>query len=232
MDGINLAASLNLNGSVTASVTGVSVQLNRAGGTAVNGTTTTTAMPLDWADDLDLTGQGTYGAKVDPGATLPTPVNLQVAYTGAVFSVSGTLANLNLFNLLSGSAAFAISVSTINVSFSGQGNPDLTNASLITIALSNLRLAVGTGSFGLAITSGNLGIAAIEAPEAERRHRQPVLDRDRRHGHRRQPELRHQRDGLGRERGHPDQSVRRELHEWADRPGLRARLDQGPAKPR
>ena len=78
--------------------------------------------------------------------------------------MSGDLASLNIFNLITGSALFGISVFTINVSFSGSGTPDLMNATLLTLALSNLQLSVGAGSFGLAITGGNLGIAAITAP--------------------------------------------------------------------
>ncbi len=163
VDGANLSASLTVGTSISATVNSLSVQINRASGDYVNGTTVP-AVPLDWADDLDLTGAGTYGGKVDPGATLPTPVNLSIGYTGAALAVSGTLANLNIFNLLVGSASFAISISTINVSFSGMGSSDLTGASLLTVALSNLQLAVGLGSFGLAITGGNVGIAAIEPP--------------------------------------------------------------------
>ena len=163
VDGANLSASLTVGTSVAAMVNSVSVQINRASGAYVNGTTVP-AVALDWADDLDLNGSGTYGGKVNPGATLPSPVNLSIGYTGAALAVNGTLANLNIFNLLVGSASFAISFSTINVAFNGMGSPDLTGASLLTIALSNLQLAVGLGSFGLAINGGNIGIAAIEAP--------------------------------------------------------------------
>ena len=72
-----------------------------------------------------------------PRLQLPTgttPPNLQITFTGAEFAISGSLAKIKLFNLISGSADFAVSVSTTNVAFSGLGKPDLTGATLITLA--------------------------------------------------------------------------------------------------
>ena len=112
----------------TAAVTNLSLQINQAGGSFVQGTTTTAATPLNWAADLDLTGSGTFGGdanEVNPGGVLSSPI----AYTGPELGISGTLSDINLFDLLSGSASFAITLTTVNVAFSGMGKPDLTGAS-------------------------------------------------------------------------------------------------------
>ena len=170
--GLSLGNSSSPGSSFTAEVTNLSIQINQAGGSYANGATTLAATPLDWTKDLDLAGDGQYGTSADqlnPATLLQlptgtTPPNLQITFTGAEFAISGSLAQIKLFNLISGSADFAVSVSTTNVAFSGLGKPDLTGATLITLALSNLNIAVGATGFGLEITGGELGIAAIEAP--------------------------------------------------------------------
>ena len=63
-------------------------------------------------------------------------------------------------NLITGSAQFAIGMSTIDLS-TGDGTPDLNNASLVTVALSALNLQVGVGGYGMTLTGGTLGLAAI-----------------------------------------------------------------------
>ncbi len=161
----DLTATLSFGSSFTATVSSLSLEINQAGGSFVEGTTTTPATPLDWTQDLDLTGSGTFGGmsnEVNPGGVLSAPIS----YTGPELSISGTLQEINLFNLFSGSASFAITITTVNVAFSGMGKPDITGATLITVALSNLNIAVGAGGFGLAITGGDLGIAALSPPSS------------------------------------------------------------------
>ncbi len=125
-------------------------------------------LPLDWADDIHLTRGGTYGGQVNPGATLSPPVNLTITYTTGLLAVGGALTFLNFFGVLTGSAGFAISMTMVDLSLSGSTTPDtnLTGATLLTLALSNVNLTVGVSGVGLAITSGNLGIAAIMPPES------------------------------------------------------------------
>ncbi len=161
----DLTATLSFGSSFTATVSSLSLEINQAGGSFVEGTTTTPATPLDWTKDLDLTGSGTFGGaanEVNPGGVLSAPIT----YTGPELGVSGTLEEINLFNLFSGSASFAITITTVNVAFSGMGKPDITGATLITVALSNLNIAIGAGGFGLAITGGDLGIAALSPPSS------------------------------------------------------------------
>ncbi len=169
VDASGLTATLSLGSSFSATVSKLAVQINKAGGSYVNGSVTVAASPLDWNDDLQTPGTTTYGAKVNPGAGLPGPVDLTITYTGPVLSVSGSLSGINLFNLIVGSADFAISLTTTNIAFAGTGKADLVGATLITLALSNLNVMVGTAGVGLAITSGDLGIAAIEAPQVGQR---------------------------------------------------------------
>ena len=94
--------------------------------------------------------------------------------------VSGTLESLNIVNLITGSAQFAIGMSTINLS-TGDGTPDLNGATLVTVALSNLNLQVGVGGYGMTLTGGTLGLAAITPGPipavngAQQGDRQPAL---------------------------------------------------------
>ncbi len=74
--------------------------------------------------------------------------------------MSGSLTSLNIFNLITGSANFAISTSTITLPLN-DSTPDLSGATLVTVGLSNLSLQVGSGGLGLMLTGGSLGLAAI-----------------------------------------------------------------------
>ena len=72
-------------------------------------------------------GDTTYGGtadQVDPGANLPTPPtpSLQITATGDSLTVSGTLQQLNIFNVVTGSASFAVSESTVVVQLSTAPN--------------------------------------------------------------------------------------------------------------
>ena len=85
-----LTGSLAIGTLATASLTGVSIDVNSAGGTG--------ATPLDWT--------GVAGS----GITL----------TGSTaFAVSGTLSNLSIAGFISGSATFTVSERTINVTVGG-----------------------------------------------------------------------------------------------------------------
>ena len=172
VDSIGLGGSLNLGTGISATVTSVSVMLNLAGGT---GPSNIAATPLDWTNDLDLQQNGQYGKpadQVNPGAGLSPSVDLTITYTGQELAVSGSLTSLNIFNIITGSANFALSQSTVNVAFNGTGPADLTGATLIQIGLSGLNATAGTGGFGVAVTGGDLGIAVLEPsdPGVDGRH--------------------------------------------------------------
>ena len=116
--GSGLSGSLSLGSSVSASVANGAVAINQAGGTDPNGHA---AAPLDWASAF---------------ATPVTPIaGLTIQLTAGQVVVSGTLSGLNIFNVLTGSANFAVSETTVDVSL---GTSTLSGATLITVALSNL----------------------------------------------------------------------------------------------
>ncbi len=94
----------------------------------------------------------------------PPPINFGPT---AQITVSGTLTNLNVFNLVKGSASFEFSeMSPVTVA---QGGSSVTGATLITLGLYNISASAATGGFGLTIANspgdvGYLGLAIIEPP--------------------------------------------------------------------
>src|SRR5205807_805554 len=92
---------------------------------------------------------------IDASNTAATPLdwttvnNSGLTLSGDVKSASGDLTALNIADLVSGSLSFAVSKTTVS-----QGT-------LLTLALSNLALQIGTAGFGLAITGGSLKLAAL-----------------------------------------------------------------------
>ncbi len=61
-----------------------------------------------------------------------------------------------------GTASFALSKQTVNVSFDGGMTTGLAGAALYTLALNNLVVSAGTGGFGLSVGGGgDIGIAGI-----------------------------------------------------------------------
>ncbi len=159
--GTGLSASLQLSTSVTASVTGLSIAINQAGGGA---------SALDWTSAISLDGGSTFGGvgnTVNPGQDLPTPVSLAIGFTVPTLEMSGTLSSLNVFNLIQGSASFALSVTAavgVIVPVAGGGTTTLAGATLIQVGLSGIQASAGASGIGLAITGGDLGIAFVEPP--------------------------------------------------------------------
>ena len=102
-------------------------------------------------------------APIDPGKTLSPVATMPIALRGRKLAVAGQLTGLNIFDLITGSADFAVQSSVVDVDFdgTGSGTDRLLNASLTTFGLSNLSLSVGLGGVGLSITGGSLGIATI-----------------------------------------------------------------------
>ena len=95
-----LSAGFALGSSVAAAIGGVTVQVDPAGGQAADGTA---ASPIDWATAVGLNGDSHYGDSVTAG-TIP------IDFPGPVDSVSGMLTNLNLFNVITGTASFSLSL--------------------------------------------------------------------------------------------------------------------------
>ena len=159
VDATGIGASLNLGG-ISASVMSLGVQANQFGGTDASGNPTS---ELNWMSDITVNGT-TY--TVDPGANISPapPSSLAITYsaTSPALSVSATGAQVNIFNLLTGSANFTLTQSTTNVSFTGSAPASLVGASLVQVSFSDLDLSLGTSSFGLTISDGAIGVAAIQ----------------------------------------------------------------------
>ena len=80
---------------------------------------------------------------------------------GEQLTLSGTLATLDLFGVISGSANFAVSKQLVDVDLDGSGTQtagDLDDATLVTIALSAMQLDVAGV---LSITGGSLAIVGL-----------------------------------------------------------------------
>ena len=148
----SLDIELKLPG-ITAAVEDVAIEVARSAPDGSDELDWTTAIDLDAAD-----GFGTAGT-VDPGATLDPAVELEITQTRDRLVISGELTNLNVFNLITGSAHFAVTRQRVDVKVSPTQTLD--NAGLLTIALSELNLDVGVDGVGLSISSGNIGIATI-----------------------------------------------------------------------
>ena len=160
VDATGLAATLNLGSSVTASVSNVAVQINQESG---NDASDQPGSPLDWTKDVLQNNGGTESVyTVNPATNLPgaSPPNLSITFTAKRLTVSGSLTNLNIFNLITGSADFYAGVTTTDVTLAGS-TPNLTDATLLTFALGNLNMQVGYGGYGLTFTGGDLGLAVI-----------------------------------------------------------------------
>src|SRR4029453_1354061 len=76
---------------------------------------------------------------------------------------------LNVFDFITGSANFALTLQTVDVDLDGNGaannGEQLDAAQLLTFALDQLNLTVGSAGTGLKVTSGTLGIALLSAPK-------------------------------------------------------------------
>ena len=103
---------------------------------------------------------------------LEPAADIDITQNGNDLLLSGTLSNLNLFDFITGGASFAVTRKLVDVDLDGDpvGTTDdqLEGAGLLTIALSNVALAVGVSGAGLTVSSGNIGIAVLNAPSDAR----------------------------------------------------------------
>ena len=152
----DLSANLSIGSFASASLTGLSVSINVAGGANASGPATA----FDWASE--------FSPEINPGTNLSAMPALNIALAAGGFSLSGSLASLSIANLINESwtgmsvPGFSLSESTVDVAFAGGGTPDLTDASLFEIGLTNISVSTGSSSFGVELSSGSLGIAVLE----------------------------------------------------------------------
>ena len=169
--GKDIGITLNVPG-IVATVTQGKVLVNRASGlkngvapTAVNWVKPdlTTNGLIDFNADAGYTPSA---ALVDPGKTLDPAVLMPITLRGQKLAIGGRLENLDIFQLITGNADFALETRLVDVDLDGNAattNDRLDDASLLTFGLSNLDLDVGFGGVGLSITGGSIGIAVLKA---------------------------------------------------------------------
>ena len=185
----NLGITLSIPG-ITATVTNGSVLLNRASGAkdTVANTTELNWVTTDGGNQnglIDFNSAGAYTANlsqlVDPGAALSPPVAMPVTVRGEQMAVSGTLTNLNVFDVITGSANFALVTQQVDVDLDGiAGGETLNDATLLTLGLTSLNLSVGAGGDGPGDhrRQGRHRDDQGSAADDRGRHRHPQLDGD------------------------------------------------------
>src|SRR5204863_413722 len=133
IDASEIAGSIHVGDVLTAALSHVAVQVNKASGFF----------------DADGAGTGTpVNAGVLDWATVP---GSNLTLKEAKISVSGSLDTLNIADLVSGSAQFAVTKGLVDVTVEGGM---LHNASLLSVTLSELHLNVGTDAAGVTLDGG------------------------------------------------------------------------------
>src|SRR5207253_2060190 len=97
---------------------------------------------------------GNASAAIDWTQTALTSTNVGLAT--AILAAEGDLTSLNVFDLLSGSMHFSLTKAPVTLS-----SPSVTGQPLLAFSFSQLNLAIGTPTFGIAITSGSIHAAAL-----------------------------------------------------------------------
>src|SRR5256886_2123476 len=97
---------------------------------------------------------GAATAAIDWTQTALTSTNVGLA--SQILAAEGDLTSLNVFDLLSGSMHFSLSKAPVTLS-----SPSVTGQPLLSFSFSQLNLAIGTTTFGLAITGGSINAAAL-----------------------------------------------------------------------
>ena len=171
--GKDLAFSLTIPG-VTATVSGVSLRINKASGQRIASGTTTLASALNWATadstpaplTVDLDGAGGWTAPtalVDPGSILPTPVVIPVTYRGDLLAVAGSLTGIDIFGFVTGSAEFEIESGSVAVDLPGP-QVDPVTPSLLRLGLKNATLVIGdAGGINISFSGASLALATLKA---------------------------------------------------------------------
>jgi hypothetical protein len=109
-----------------------------------------------------------FGDQVDP-AWLPMPINMPITFTARRLAVAGSLSDLNIIGLVTGSADFALTWVVADIDVDGHpatssAGDRLASATVLTFALTNPALVLGRSDFGVTINAGTLAIAAVTAP--------------------------------------------------------------------
>ncbi|MGZ4363246.1 MAG: hypothetical protein ACXVFF_13510, partial [Gaiellaceae bacterium] len=150
-----LSGSLTLGTVASASVSGLTIHVNKASGTLNpdgTGTSNIDASPLSWSV-VDTDEAGSYAATGVSGVSLAS---------GDPLLVEGDLTSLSLAGgFVTGSAHFKLTRSLVGVHLA---SGDLTDAVLLALELSSLNLNFGAGAVSFEIHGGSLALASLSAP--------------------------------------------------------------------
>ena len=155
---------------LTLTVTGLTVEINRASGVYTDPTSTAAVatQALNWTKSLDLDGDGVFGENPtdNPGHNdqLSVPIGgggtVSIAFTGTTsLRVTGT-ATISLASIINGTVGFALTTQTVTGTNIG-GVTGLSSASLTTLALTATSLFVGWSGIGFQVNGGGLAIASL-----------------------------------------------------------------------
>jgi hypothetical protein len=164
----DLAATVLGVSGLDGALTGVSIKINKATGPA-------TPAALNWRTSVDLDSTGAFAAGtvgiVDPGRALQPAQSLPIDFTAEVVSFAAVV-DIDLFGIVHISASFALNTTTVNVDTDGNGVADITGATLRTYAISvdgqaatPQSVSIQVGGAGVAITSGEVVVAILEAAD-------------------------------------------------------------------
>jgi hypothetical protein len=164
----DLAATVLGVSGLDGALTGVSIKINKATGP-------TTPAALNWRTSVDLDSTGAFAAGtvgiVDPGRALQPAQSLPIDFTAEVVSFAAVV-DIDLFGIVHISASFALNTTTVNVDTDGNGVADITGATLRTYAISvdgqaatPQSVSIQVGGAGVAITSGEVVVAILEAAD-------------------------------------------------------------------
>src|SRR5262249_30877386 len=186
MGNVTVAGAVNLGlDGVTAQITVAALDLNLS---ADSSHPTPPPALLDWARAFDLDGDGKYGDLLDPGAELPTPVDLSIDYPSTLqLRVRGTLtgtgdylgvdadfnaatAAVDYHNViltlgdvrLTGTAEFALVKRSVTVDVDGTLLP---NGELTSLALTANGLGVHVENVAHLTVSGQLALASLKSAD-------------------------------------------------------------------
>ena len=166
-----IGASLNAGDLLSAALEDVALEINQAsGGLDADGATGPVlpelAVALDWTAAFDFDGDGTFGEVPEEGETdtldLLVVDGTPITLVDDRLAVSGTLANLSIAGIITGSASFELVKSTVSIDLPDPAL-DVASASMLTLAITDLNLMIGDPEgVNFEIAGGSLVLATVK----------------------------------------------------------------------
>ena len=110
---------------------------------------------------LSLNGAARGASPINFSSSPLTVAGVTFNQAGKEGQASAIGATINLLGVLTGSADLTYSSQTVDADVNNDGNTDLFGAHLVTASLANPNISIGSGSFGLTVNSGTIGIADL-----------------------------------------------------------------------